>query len=125
MAGFDKMSVSAYWTDAAEKDYEVFGLLLGAGKNCKALYSGYRVIENYMRAIFARRHNRHAPRHVNLCHLSYLCGPGISAEFSEWMDGTSLFLTTERKGDFSREVDNAPLNIQLCGPTALKSSEHG
>ncbi len=99
-------TVVNYWKDSADENFHTLENLLKSKDYNWALFIGHLVIEKLMKALYVKKHQKHALFTHDLLRLSKKMEMTTTEEQEEWLDVISTFNLNARydnyKQDFKR-----------------------
>ena len=96
-------SIIAYWIDSSDQNYKTMNLLLTTGEYSWSLFLGHLVIEKLMKALYVKRHQKHALFSHDLLRLAQKIGLELTDEQSEWLDEISTFNLNARYDNYKQD----------------------
>ena len=97
-----------YWLDSADKNYETMIHLVDSKDYSWALFLGHLVIEKTLKALYVKRHQKHAIFSHDLLRLSNKIDLELSEDFEEWLDEITTFNLNARYDNYKQDFH------QLC-----------
>ena len=88
---FNINHIVSYWEESSDKDYRTMQHLFESADYNWALFLGHLVIEKLLKALYVKRHGKHAIMGHDLLRLSSKIDIEISEEQAEWLDRLTTF----------------------------------
>ena len=99
----DSAKIVKHWMDTSDEDYLTMLSLYDSKSYSWSLFIGHISIEKLLKAVYVRKHNKHAPLIHNLYRLAELSKLEITEEQSDWLDKITTFNINARYDDYKRE----------------------
>jgi len=103
---FDK--IVQHWLDSADKNHDTMIHLVDSKDYSWALFLGHLVIEKTLKALYVKRHQKHAIFSHDLLRLSNKIDLELSEDFEEWLDEITTFNLNARYDNYKQDF------YQLC-----------
>ncbi len=98
---FDK--IVQHWLDSADKNHETMIHLVDSKDYSWALFLGHLVIEKTLKALYVKRHQKHAIFSHDLLRLSNKIDLELSEDFEEWLDEITTFNLNARYDNYKQD----------------------
>jgi HEPN domain-containing protein len=99
----DSAKIVKHWMDTSDEDYLTMLSLYGSKSYSWSLFIGHISIEKLLKAVYVKKHKKHAPLIHNLYRLAELSKLEITEEQSDWLDKITTFNINARYDDYKRE----------------------
>ena len=102
-SNFDVDKVVKHWIDTSEEDFQTMLSLYDSKSYGWSLFLGHISVEKLLKAVYVRRHKKHAPFLHNLYRLAELSNIEMTDEQADWLDKITSFNLNARYDDYKRE----------------------
>lgn len=92
-----------HWKDTSEEDFQTMLDLHDSKSYGWALFLGHISMEKLLKALYVKKHKRHAPFTQNLYRLAELGELELTDEYADWLDNITSFNLNARYDDYKRE----------------------
>lgn len=95
--------IIAYWRNSSEQDHQTMNNLLKSKDYNWALFIGHLVLEKLLKALYVKKHQKHAFFTHDLLRLSKRIELKTSEEQEEWLDEISTFNLNARYDNYKQD----------------------
>jgi len=99
----DINKIISHWIITSDEDFQSMLSLFNSKSFGWALFLGHISIEKLLKAVYVKKHKKHAPFLHNLYRLAELCEIDLTVEHSDWLDKITSFNINARYDDYKRE----------------------
>ncbi len=99
----DADKIIKHWIDTSEDDFHSMLSLYDSKSYVWSLFLGHISIEKLLKAVYVKKHNKHAPFIHNLYRLAELSEIKLTDEKSDWLDKITSFNINARYDDYKKE----------------------
>ena len=92
-----------YWKDSSNQNYQTMNHLITTKDYSWALFIGHLVIEKLLKALYVKKHQKHAIYTHDLLRLSKKIELQLSEDQEEWLDEISTFNLNARYDNYKQD----------------------
>jgi len=102
----DVEKLKNHWIETSNDDFKTMNGLFKSKSYNWALFVGHICVEKMIKALYVKRHGKHAPTIHNLYRLAELCEIELAEKYSDMLDVVTSFNINARYNDYKREFLN-------------------
>lgn len=95
--------IVAHWLDSADKNQKTATRLVNSKDYSWALFLGHLVLEKTLKALYVKKHRKHAIFTHDLLRLATKINLELSEEFEDWLDEITTFNLNARYDNYKHD----------------------
>ena len=102
-SNIDFEKIVKHWIETSDEDFQTMLSLCDSKSYGWSLFLGHISIEKLLKAVYIKKHKKHAPFLHNLYRLAELSELDLSDDRADWLDKITSFNLNARYDDYKRE----------------------